>query len=137
MTKIKKIVAAAVAAFSMSAIGVTAFAAVNQWQDFALSFEAYEENVYTNTTHKTNSYANDAAVTVDYGANSLRPVKFSVWDSADELYGCRKTNYTTITSNNVTQYMAYDETGYPGRYDFFYLHAYSVYNMNLEGKWTP
>lgn len=30
MTKIKKIVAAAVAAFSMSAVGVTAFAIVNQ-----------------------------------------------------------------------------------------------------------
>lgn len=137
MTKIKKIVAAAVAAVSMGAVGVTAFAAVNQWQDFALSFVAYEENVFTDSAKKTNSFANDAAVTVDYGASSLRPVEFSIWDSADELYGYRKTNYVTVTSNGDTQYMYYDEDGYPGRYDFFYLHAYSAYNMNLKGMWTP
>lgn len=93
--------------------------------------------MYTDAAQKTNSFLNDAAVTVHNGANSLRPVEFSIWDSSDELYGYRKTNYVTVTANGETQYMAYDENGYPGRYDFFYLHAYSAFNMNIEGRWTP
>lgn len=138
MKKAKIIVAASIAALSMGAIAITASASVNAWKDFALDFEACEENVFTPSARKTNSFANDAAVTVDYGANSLRPVKFSVWDSADENYGYRFTDDATIGANYTTRYMTYyNKNGSPGTNESFYMNAYSVFDMNIEGKWVP
>lgn len=137
MAKIKKIVAAVIAALSMGAIAITASASVNAWTDFELDFEALEENVYSQSARKSNSFANDAAVTVHDGAIIRKPVEFSVWNTADELYGESLTDYVKVAANGVTKEMPYYESGYPGTHESFYLHAYSLYNMNLEGRWTP
>lgn len=138
MTKFKKLVVAAVAAVGIGVVSTTAFAAVTDLEFFELSFEAREENVFSESAKKTTSFANDAVVTVDYGANYSRPVTFSVWDSADELYGFRLTKSTTVRANGESQYMSYGKTGgYAGEHDWFYLNASSPYSMNIEGTWAP
>lgn len=137
MKKAKKIVAAAIAALSMGAITITASASMNEWKDFEKSFVACEKNVFTDNNRKRNSFENDAAVTVDYGAYYLRPVEFSVWSSADEDYGERLTYYANVTENGKSRYMPYyNKNGSPGTYESFYMYIYSVYNMNVKGKWV-
>ncbi len=137
MTKIKKIIASAVTAVSIGAMGTSAFAVVNWGDEFALEFQAYEENVFTGPAVKLDSFANDAAVTVHHGASSIKPVEFSVWDSEDELYGYRLTTNVKVRANNLSGKMKYDSEGDPGKYDRFYLHAYSAYDMNIDGIWAP
>ncbi len=137
MSKIKKLVAAAIAVTSVSAMSVSAFASVNWGDIFALKFKASEDNVFTDSATKVDSFADDAAVTVHKGANPYRPVLFSVWNSNDELYGNRLTKIVPVNDNYATEYMPYDSGAESLSNDLFFMNAFSGYDMDIEGLWAP
>ncbi|MCH5207815.1 MAG: hypothetical protein J1F04_02925 [Oscillospiraceae bacterium] len=134
MTKVKKIVAAAVAAVSMSAVSATAFAAN---YNFALEFSAYENNVFTQEGQKDDSFNDPAIVRVYTGAFSNKPIYFSVWTSPDDNYGRQLTETKQVTENNKRTSLPYSSGAEQDAFGAFYLHAESSFDTNITGIWAP
>lgn len=141
MTKIKKMIAATVAAVSMGAIGMTAFAAdnVKLGYKFALKFDAHEENVFTlYSAIKRDSPEDPAVVEIESGAQLFNAVYFSVWDSADELYGYRLTKVVPVNTNHDQKEIPYTSSSTTvENTKTFYLNAYAGVNMDISGVWAP
>ncbi len=137
MNKFKKIVAAAIATATMGVLGATAFAYVNWGDDFALKFSAREENVFTESAQKVDSFEDAAAVTVHNGLTTYSPVYFSVWNYNDELYGVRLTKVAIANENYVTEQMPYDSSSTSVAGKNFFMNAYSAYDTDIEGVWAP
>lgn len=137
MTKIKKIVAAAIVAASVGTVGMTAFASSSDLP-FDFVFTSSETDIYEhNGARKDNSWDDPARVKCQAGdftnISSSRPVRFSVWDSNDPDYSFQMTPYVTATRTDYQYSLPY--TLIMGR--FVFLYGEGDVGTKVSGEWRP
>lgn len=146
MTKIKKIVAAAVAAVSMSALGVTAFA---DFGNFSFSMEGLHWDNYIDVSNGVKKSADwyvapTASVTVTSGNVSLTN-SAEMWIAADPHWpevDIITDHSVNVTSHNNAKYILTYDTDSSHLSDVIdnkvYLVARTGYeDVRFGGTWTP
>lgn len=136
MTKIKKIVAAALVAAAVGTASATAFADMGSGDEFTFKLTPTTEDEFSNFADKFTSYETPAHATAHTGARSTAPVTVVVYDRTEPEYYTTLTSDATIKANYETVDMKYWRTGMPTKYDEFILHGYSRYNITISGLWT-
>ncbi len=136
MTKIKKLVAAAVAAATVGALGVTAFA-TEGFQYYKFSIEG-RDDLYYNTSssaYKSNGWSHPAEVKVEYGnlnANNRAFLAVTGDDSWPEDYVLSEE----VTLDGINDCIInYDKDFVVKLY--VYLLATTGDNVTFEGEWKP
>lgn len=136
MTKIKKIVAAAVAAVSMGAMGVTAFAASVPSHYYKFSIEGRDDLYFGISSAVNNSdWRNPAVVKVTYGnLNSTNRAYLSVTGDANwpESYVMSEEKMIDSITGCDLKYNADYVVTIP-----VYLLATTGDDVTFEGYWEP
>lgn len=133
MTKVKKLVAALVAAISMGAIDVTAFAAADPPCPYFFKCSGQGGDDWSGEGKKIN---NEQTATVDTDMGYVSSVAYILVSIYDENKSEVLTNTETIKSPDDTYTLKYKKLRGAGSYNYLYGRA-GYHYAEVTGTWTP